>query len=183
MTGLSTISFSQDNLSKTLVVYYSLSGNTQRIAERLAENLNADIYQVRTVRAYPDDYHETADVSRKERDSGNLPEIVNDFPDLSEYDTIYIGGPIWNGYMPTPLEKYLESVSFRGKTVIPFSTSMGSGQRGYLNDFENRVQEPAKIGEYIDILFPGNARPQAFTNSEIDNLLKNWILKINYLIN
>lgn len=177
IAGFSSISYSQNNNSKSLVVYYSLSGNTQRIARRLAEKINADLYEIRTINTYPSNYREVADVSRRERNSGNLPEIINDFPNLTEYNTIYIGGPIWNGCMPTPLERYLELMDFTGKTVIPFSTSMGSGQNGYLNDFRNRVQKPARIGEYIDIEFPGNRRPQAFTDREIDNFLREWISK------
>lgn len=158
-----------------LVVYYSWSGNTQRIAERLAQTVRADTYEIRTVEAYPEDGHETAVVSQEERSSGNLPELVEDLPDLSGYSTIYIGAPIWNAYMPTPVERYLEVTDFTGKTVIPFSTSMGSGRTGFLDDFEARVQNPEAIGAYTDIEFPGNGSPDAYTDEEIDELLHEWL--------
>lgn len=161
--------------ASSLVVFYSYSGNTESVALRIADLVDADTYEIRTVEEYPDDPHETANVSREERNSGNLPELVDDLPDISGYDVIYIGGPIWNGYMSTPLESYLEMTDFSGKTVIPFSTSMGSGQSGYQTDFEQRVQNPAEIGKYLDIQFPGNGSPDAFTTEELDSQLSDWL--------
>ncbi|OZG63320.1 aldo/keto reductase [Bifidobacterium lemurum] len=158
-----------------LVVYYSYSGNTRRIAQRLATIIDADSYEIRTVDSYPENPHDTAEVSQQERNSGDLPELVDDLPDLEAYDTIYIGGPIWNGYMATPLERYLESTDFSGKTVVPFSTSMGSGQSGYLDDFNERVRDPETIGSYTDIEFPDNGDPDAFTDEQIDELLSDWL--------
>lgn len=137
--------------------------------------MKADTYEIRTVNAYPEDGHETAVISQEERRTGNLPELVDDLPDISSYDTIYIGGPVWNSYMPTPLENYLEQTDFTGKTVIPFSTSQGSGQRGFQNDFDERIQNPQTIGEYKDFTFPNNYSPDAFTDGEIDDLLDGWL--------
>lgn len=172
----------ENTSTKSLVVYYSYSRNTRRIAQYIANQLNADIYEIRTIAKYPDNPHETAAISIAERTSGFLPDLVADFPNLDNYDTIYIGGPIWNAYMSTPLESYLKLTDFQGKTVVPFSTSMGSGQNGYLNDFKNRVQNPQKIGEYIDIQFPGNGQPNSFTDEDIDKLLKDWLNPNDYII-
>lgn len=176
-TGLNSDSRPDEDAFSALVIYYSWSGNTERIAERLAASIGANTYAIRTVKAYPEDGYETASISQEERRTGNLPELVDDFPDISGYDTIYIGGPIWNAYMPTPLEHYLEITDFSGKTVIPFSTSQGSGQRGFQNDFAERVQNPATIGEYYDFVFPGNYRPDAYTDEEIDESLQEWLSK------
>lgn len=161
----------------SLVVFYSYSGNTKSVALRIADLADADTYEIRTVEDYPSDPHETANVSRRERSSGNLPKLVDDMPDISGYDVIYIGGPIWNGYMSTPLESYLERTDFSGKTVIPFSTSMGSGQSGYQTDFKQRVWHPANIGKYLDIQFPGNRSPDAFTTEELDSKLSDWLVQ------
>lgn len=158
-----------------LVVYYSWSGNTRHIAERIAAWVEADLYEIRTVSNYPEDGRETAVVSQEERRTGNLPELVDDLPDLSGYDTIFIGGPVWNAYMPTPLESYLEQTDFSGKVVIPFSTSQGSGQTGFQNDFAERIQNPASIGEYKDFRFPDNYSPDAFTDAEIDTEVGEWL--------
>lgn len=161
--------------SLNLVVFYSWSGNTKHIAERIAYLTNAEKYEIRTVKSYPKDGYETADISMAERRTQHLPDLVDDFPDLSKFDTIYIGGPIWNAYMPTPLEAYLKIADFTGKTVIPFSTSQGSGQRGFQQDFEKMVRNPKSIGEYKDIRFPDNYSPETYSNSEIDTLLKDWL--------
>lgn len=160
---------------KSLVIYYSLSQNTQRIAERLAAITGADIYAIRTAEPYPDGYREVARISQEERSSGNLPVLVQDFPDLSGYSTIYLGGPIWNFNLPTPIESYLAQADFTGKRVIPFSTSMGSGQRGYMDDLLKRIKNPAAVGQYTDIHFPGNGMPNAFTDDEIDAMLNPWL--------
>lgn len=94
--------------SRSLVVFYTFSQNTASVAKRVAALTGADLYEVRTVKPYPNDPYETADISIEERRSGHLPEIVDDLPDLSAYEQIFIGGPIWNAYLATPLEKYLE---------------------------------------------------------------------------
>lgn len=130
---------------KVLVVYYSWSENTKRIALRLAHSIGADSCEIRTVNAYPTDGYETSDISEEERRTGKLPEIKDDLPVLEEYDTIIVGGPIWNAHISTPLARYLELTDFSGKTVIPFSTSMGSGQDSYLKDFKESVQNAGKI--------------------------------------
>ena len=160
---------------KVLVVYYSYSRNTAAVANRIAELLDSDLFEIKTVHPYPDDPHETADISIEERKTGNLPELENDLPDLSGYDVIFIGGPIWNGYTATPLAAYLEQTDLTGKTVIPFSTSMGSGQTGYMRDFESRAKNPERIGEYLDIQFPGNGQPDAFSPEELDERLTEWL--------
>ncbi len=158
-----------------IVVYYSWSENTKSIAKRIAETIGADIYEIRTVKAYPKDGYETLDIAQEERRTGNLPEIVDDLPDLKEYSTVIIGGPIWNAYVSTPLARYLELTDLSEKTVIPFSTSQGSGQSSYLKDFQERVRTAERIGEYKDIQFPANYSSDTFSDEEIDEMLAPWI--------
>lgn len=160
---------------RTIVVYYSWSENTKSIAKRIAETTGADIYEIRTVKAYPKDGYETSDIAQEERRTGNLPEIVDDLPDLKEYSTVIIGGPIWNAYVSTPLARYLELTDLSEKTVIPFSTSQGSGQSSYLKDFQERVSTAERIGEYKDIQFPANYSSDTFSDEEIDEILAPWI--------
>ena len=164
----------EDDTAK-LVIYYSYTQNTATVAKRIADNTGADLYEIRTVTPYPNDPYETSDISIDERNSGNLPELVDDFPDLSLYEVIFIGSPIWNGYASTPLESYLEQTDFSGKTVVPFCTSNGSGESGYLKDFQNRLRNPKEVAELLHIRFPGNAQPNAFTNGELDDMMREWI--------
>ena len=104
-----------------------------------------------------------------------MPELVKDFPDLSGYEQIFIGGPIWDGYISTPLMSYLSQVDFSGKIIFPFCTSIDSGIKSYANDFAAHTKNPLKICELLNITFPGNSRPDAFSSSELDAKLRGWI--------
>lgn len=133
----------QMKANKTLVVFYSRAGenysvgnvkvgNTQVLAELIAAQTGADTFQVKPTKAYPDDYTECTEVSKKELESKARPDIVADFP-IDDYDTIFIGYPIWWGDAPMPLYTFIEKHSWQGKTVIPFCTHEGSG---YCNEAE-----------------------------------------------
>lgn len=150
---------------RALIVYYSYSGNTRRVAERMAEVLGADRYEIKTVKAYPEDEYETAAVASEERRSGNLPQITEDFPDISQYEYIWIGGPVWNGEIAAPLAKYLACTDLRGKTVIPFWTNKGSGEQAYLRDFQQFVRD-AEVTEGFGISFH-----RELTDAEIDDMI------------
>ena len=169
---------SQKQQRRPLVVYYSFSRNTEAVAKRIAARTDADLYEVRTKKAYPDNPYATSAISVGERATGKLPELIGDFPDLARYDIIFVGSPIWNANMATPMDNYLKQTDFTGKTVVPFSTSMGSGQSGFLNDFRENLKNAAVVGEYLDIEFPGNGRPEAFSEEELDAMLKDWLLRV-----
>lgn len=164
-----------DTDGKALIVYYSWSGNTRHVAEVLAKLVGADTYEILTVKNYPEDGHETALVSIQERNSGNLPALKGELPDLSSYSTVYLGAPIWNSYLPTPVEKWLELTDLSVKTLIPFSTSQGSGQSGFLNDLKKRARNPKEIIKYKDFVFPDNYSPDAFTDEQITRMLREWL--------
>jgi flavodoxin len=163
-----------ETAEKTLIVYYSWSENTKTIATHLAARLSADIYEIKTEKAYPKDGWETSEISQKERRENRLPALKGTLPDLSRYGTVFIGAPVWNAYVPTPAEKFLALADLSGKTVVPFSTSQGSGQSGYLSDFKSRAKNPARLGEYKDFRFPNNYRPDAYTAAQIDKMLDEW---------
>ena len=172
-SGMANASAETDN--KVLIVYYSWSGNTKRIAERLAQTIHADIYEIRTLKPYPEDGYKTSDIAKEERRTGKLPDIADDMPDLERYGTVIIGGPIWNSYVSAPLARYLELADFNDKKVIPFSTSQGAGQDSYLEDFKALVKNPGALGIYKDIRFPANHSPEAFSDSELDEMLSGWL--------
>lgn len=163
-----------ETAEKTLIVYYSWSENTKTIATHLAARLGADIYEIKTEKAYPKDGWKTSEISQKERREKQLPVIKGTLPDLSRYGTVFIGAPVWNAYVPTPAEKFLALADLSGKTVVPFSTSQGSGQSGYLSDFKSRAKNSARLGEYKDFRFPNNYCPDAYTATQIDKMLDEW---------
>lgn len=118
---------------KTLVVYYSASGNTENVSNVIAETLGADLFELEPVEPYSnDDLNWTNDDSRVSREHENEDErdvelVSATVDNWSEYDTVFIGYPIWWGIAAWPVDEFIETNDFTGKTVIPFATSASSG--------------------------------------------------------
>ena len=110
---------------KTLVVYFSwsTSGNTEKMASYIQEQTGADILKLEPVKPYPADYSETADVAKAERDENARPEIANPLESISEYDTIFIGYPIWWHTAPMIIGTFLDNYDFTGIDIYPFTQS------------------------------------------------------------
>ena len=117
-------------MSKKLVAYFSASGTTKKAAERLAKATGADLFEIK-----PKVPYSSADLNwmdKKSRssvemsDPSSRPEITGKIPNLADYDTVFIGFPIWWYEAPHIIETFLESCDLSGKTVVPFATSGGS---------------------------------------------------------
>ncbi len=117
-------------MAKTLVAYFSASGKTKKAAEKLAKEKGADLYEIRPAVPYT-----KADLNwmdKKSRttiemsDKSSRPEIVDDDAHIEDYDTIYLGFPIWWYIAPTIVNTFLEKYDFSGKKIILFATSGGS---------------------------------------------------------
>lgn len=113
--------------NKSLIVYYSLSGNTRMVANLLHGLAGGDIMEIRTVRPYPDDFHAVVEQAREERRTSFLPPIQPLDLNPQDYDTIYLGFPIWGNTIPQPVATFLSQNSLAGKTIIPFCTHDGYG--------------------------------------------------------
>ena len=111
---------------KTLVLYYSLTGNTKMVAEEIANRLGADIEEITCVDPYDTNFQACIQRCMLEREAGVLPEINPVKADLSKYDVIFIGYPVWFGTYTPPVTKWLQGVDLSGKKVVPFCT-FGSG--------------------------------------------------------
>ena len=123
---------------KILVVYFSRTGynypnqwldvgHTARVAGYIAELTGGDRFEIVPVVPYPDNYQETVAIAREEYDSNARPAITDTVENMDEYDTVFIGGPIWHGVMPMIIRTFYESYNLSGKTLVPFSTHAGSG--------------------------------------------------------
>lgn len=116
---------------KKLVAYFSASGVTKSTAETLAKEIGADLFEIEPKEAYTKaDLDWTNSSSRSTVEMKNKsfrPEMVKKALDLSEYDTIFVGFPIWWYVAPTIINTFGESYNFSGKTIVPFATSGGSG--------------------------------------------------------
>ncbi|MET0323338.1 MAG: flavodoxin [Duganella sp.] len=112
---------------RTLVAYLSRSGNTRVLAGVIHRAEPSDLFEIRTVRAYPDDYFETVEQARQERDRGDLPPLQGPLPAMAQYDRLYLGFPIWGETLPAPVRSFLSQLDLQGKTVVPFITHGGYG--------------------------------------------------------
>ena len=130
----------QTETGKTLVVYYSASGNTERVAKDIAEAAGADLFEIVPTEVYTsEDLNWTNSDSRvsREHDDESLRDVpltTTEVPDWDSYDTVFIGYPIWWGIAAWPVDTFVKNNDFTGKTVIPFATSSssGMGQNGSL---------------------------------------------------
>ena len=163
------------NTSNTLVVYFSATNNTKGVAENIAKVLNADTYQITPVQEYTsDDLDWTDDNSRvsvEHNDSDFRPEIAGELPDLTNYDTVFVGYPIWWGEAPNIVKGFVENVDFAGKTVIPFCTSSSSG----IGSSGRNLETLTSGANWID--------GQRFSSRASASDVQNWISSLNLTTN
>ena len=137
-------------MKKTLVTYFSASGVTAKKAKELAEVLNAELFEIKPAVPYTKadlNWMDKRSRSTLEmRDKSSRPEIAGCCPDMDEYDTVFVGFPIWWYIAPTIINTFLEAHDMAGKTVVPFATSGGSGM-GSTNEFLAPSLNGAKLME------------------------------------
>lgn len=112
---------------KSLIIYYSLSGNTKTVVNILQELVGAQSMEIKTVHAYPDDFHAVVEQAREERRTNFLPSIQTLSHNPQDYDIIYLGFPIWGNTIPQPMATFLSQNNLAEKTIIPFCTHDGYG--------------------------------------------------------
>ena len=135
---------SKSNVPKALVLYYSLTGNTKAVAEEIANRLGADIEEIVCVNPYDTNFQACIQRCMQEREQGVIPDIQPVKADLSQYDVIFIGYPVWFGTYAPPIDKYLLTEDLSGKKIVPFCTFGSGGLESSTADLE--AEEPfAKI--------------------------------------
>jgi flavodoxin len=154
-------------LGKVLVVYYSLSGNTRDIAERVKAKTGADMYEIKTaeeIKANPLLYIK----SKSNLNSGTYPELRGDMPAMEEYDIIFIGSPVWWYTAATPVLAFLEKADFKNKKIVPFTTQ-GSNPGTFLEDF-TKMAKNANVTGYQSFNNIGKKYDKA-----VDNKITAWL--------
>lgn len=111
----------------TLVAYFSWSGNTREMAQRIAQQTGGELFEIATVNPYTDDYNELLDVAQQEQSEEARPELEGQVENWDSYDTVFVGYPNWWSDAPMAVYTFLESYDFTGKTLIPFNTSASGG--------------------------------------------------------
>ena len=157
------------NSGKVLVVYYSASGNTEKIANMIADSSDADIFKIEPKEAYTDedlDWTKTDSRVNREHDNENERDIElvsTTVDDWDSYDTVFIGYPIWWGIAAWPVNNFVENNDFSGKTVIPFCTSSSSG----IGESGSLLAKMAGTGDWKE--------GQRFSSSESESDIQSWI--------
>lgn len=154
---------------KTLVVYYSATGNTESAANYIAQATGGDLFELEPAEPYTDEdlnyNNEDSRVSREHEDESlrDVELVADTVENWDEYDTVFIGYPIWWGIAAWPVDDFVESNDFTGKTVIPFATSASSG----LGQSGELLAEMAGTGDWLE--------GQRFRSSVSEEDVQEWV--------
>ena len=158
-----------DKNAKSIVIYFSAQNHTRNIATKIAANINADIFEIEPVEAYTEDNLSWTDSESRvlrEHNDVSLQDIVLksvSVPNWDEYETVFIGYPIWWGGSAWPVDSFVKKVDFGNKIIIPFCTSHSSG----LSTSDTDLKAKATDGNWQ----PGHRFSQDATDTEV----KDWI--------
>lgn len=159
-----------DDLDK-IIVYFSWSGNSQKMARWIAEETGADIFRIVPEDAYSKEYSEVTDRAKKEKDEGTRPALSEHIPAdiMAKYDVIYLGYPVWWYDLPMPVWSFLEEYDLSGKTIVPYfsheGSSNGAGSLGRISELA--PNSTVKTGDALSI------RGGKVSSSE--NEVKAWV--------
>ena len=118
----------QSQGSRVLVAYFTRTGNTQVIARQIQRALRADLFEIEPAAAYPEDYEETVAQAVRERDSSYRPPLKASVANISSYEVVFLGFPIWGETAPPVIRSFLSQHDLSAKTLVPFITHGGYGQ-------------------------------------------------------
>ena len=158
-------------MTHTMIIYYSLTGNTKYIAEKIREKTGGDVFEIETVRTYPPEYSALTEEAKRELQTGDLPPLKKNPPDMSSYDLILVGSPVWWYTVSTPVMSFLRQADFTGKKVSAFCTHEG-GIGKFSPDFKEQTKN-AVVLEGLDLYKPRRAR-----KGEVDKALDTWLGKL-----
>lgn len=151
-----------------LIAYFSHSGNTRYMAEQVHAQVGGDIFEIRTVKPYPEDYDTVVDQAKREQNMSHRPQLATHLPDIESYDAIFVGYPNWWGTMPMVLFTLFEENDFSGKTLIPFCTHEGSV-------FGRSVSDMKKINPHATIADGLAIRGGSVRNKSAHKDITEWL--------
>ncbi len=157
--------------AENLIVYFSDSGNTERVANIIHENVGGGIARINPVVAYPESYNEKTDVAKQEQQENARPAYQDLGVNVSNYDTVFLGYPNWWGGMPMIVYTFLENNDFGGKTIIPFVTHEGSG-------FGNSVEEIKRVAPGANVMDGFALRGGDTLHDDVSDVVKDLLKQI-----
>jgi flavodoxin len=135
---------------KILIVYFSHTGNTRKIAEQIHTNIDGDLIEIETIDPYPADHNEILKQARKEIDAGYKPALKTKIENIKEYTFFFLGYPNWWGTIPTPVSTFLAEYDLSGKTIAPFCTH-GTGGLARTVEAIKKMCPDSKVLEALGI--------------------------------
>lgn len=154
---------------KVLIAYFSRTNNTKQIAENIQSFVGGDMFRIETLKAYPSEYHPATEVAKKEKEANERPALKANVENISQYDVIFVGFPIWWSDTPMAIATFLESHNLAGKTIIPFCSHGGGG----VGEAFNRIKELTPDSTNLEgLVIAGSG-----TKSNIED----WLKKIELL--
>lgn len=154
---------------KSLIVYYSWSGNTRKIARLIRELTGGDIVELIPEMPYPSSYRETTEQVRKEIKAGYKPSLKTKIEGVEEYDVIFLGTPNWWGTVAPPVATFLSQYAFSGKKIAPFITHGGGGKQRVVEDIKRLCPDAAILEELV--VYGGGG-------SELSEKVSRWVATI-----
>ena len=154
-------------------VGYVKVGNTMKVAQMIAEKTGAEMFEIEPAVKYPADYDTCIDVAKKEQNANARPKFLKD-KDISDYDVIFFGYPVWWGDIPMCLYTFIEAHDWNGKTIIPFCTSEGSGM-GRTESTLRNTMKGAEVRRGMSIR--GSAAQKA--GSDVSRTVDSWLKGLN----
>lgn len=157
--------------SKVLVAYFSATGNTEKAAGYIAQVTGGTLYEIVPEVPYTEDdlkYYTDCRADREQSDPDARPAIQGSIENLSDYDVIFLGYPIWHSKAPKIIYTFLESYSFSGKTIVPFCTSASSGMGNSANDLHGLASGANWLAG------------ERFSSDCTPNAIRDWIDRMGY---
>jgi flavodoxin len=155
---------------KTLVAYFSRTGNTEKVAKIIHELVGGDLFEIVPSEAYPEDYQQCLTVAQQELDADYRPKLLANVADIAAYDTVFIGFPIWYGDSPMLIRSFIDENDLSGKTVAVFATSGTSG----INTALESIRKLCPNSSVVQGLLITSRR---MNNAE--ELVTNWLNHLN----
>ena len=153
-----------------VIVDSELYGSVEYMAKIIEKNTDADVFEIQPLESYGNDFGTVADRALNEQENGILPELLNHIENLDQYDTIFVGYPVWWDDMPQMMYSFFDEYDFSGKTIIPFNSHGGSG-------FSGSVQEIAELEPNANVRTDGLTISRTVMASSEENIV-NWLDKI-----
>lgn len=141
---------------KVLIAYFSWGGNTRGVAEEIARQTGADLFEIRMVPPYSDDYNTVLNEAQRDQKAQARPELAAHVENIPDYDTILLGYPNWWASIPMPVASFLEEYDFSGKTIIPFC-SHGGGRFGPSLTAIAMLAPTATMGDALSVHYSGGS--------------------------